>query len=408
MKFVGSAWRNLALRRKWRDAYMNGYEEWESRASGSGKFSDAQCGSGVMPSRLMSSFWQDGHRLHVAGLAPWTAIVFVCAALAACGQADAPIVVGRDPADGDTAGISRVTEEGPVKVAVALTPAEPQLGDPLSLTLTVEAEEGVTVEMPAFGEALGRFSIVDFTPREETRPDGVWVGSQRYTLQPPMSGRQRIPPLRIEYLDARPGYADGDEEYRELLSEELVIEVASVLPEGEVVAELRPVRPPLPELGPGFIARAWPWLVAGAVGLAGLGFAAALWQRRAAERRRVTAWDRAMRRLEALAGRGLPSPDAADAWYVELSDIVRRYIEDQYGVRAPELTTEEFLQEARRSADLSGARRELLSAFLERCDRVKFAAYSPERRESDEALTLARRFLGEPPSTPEPELAQAV
>ena len=408
MKFVGSAWRNFALRRKWRGARMNGYEEWKFRASGSGKFSDAQCGSGVMPSRLMSSSWQGGHRPHVARLAPWTAIVFICAALAACGQADAPVTGGSGPAPGDAAGISRVTEEGPVKVTVALTPAQPQLGDPLSLTLTVEAAEGVTVEMPAFGEALGRFSIVDFTPREETRPDGVWVASQRYTLQPPMSGRQRIPPLRIEYLDARPGYADGDEEYRELLSEELVIEVASVLPEGEVLAELRPVRPPLPELGRGFIARAWPWLAAGAVGLGGLGFAVALWQRRAAERRRVTAWDRAMRRLEALAGRGLPSPDAADAWYVELSDIVRRYIEDQYGVRAPELTTEEFLQEAHRSADLSGARRELLSAFLERCDRVKFAAYSPEQRESDEALTLARRFLGEPPSTQEPELAQAV
>ena len=387
---------------------MTGYGERECRAPGLDRFSNAERGSGAMQSRSMSCYWRDGHRPQPAGPVPCTAIVFICAALAACGQTDAPVTGGSGPAPGAAAGISRVTEEGPVKVTVALTPAEPQLGDPLSLTLSVEAAEGVTVEMPAFGEALGRFSIVDFTPREETRPDGVWVASQRYTLQPPMSGRQRIPPLRIEYLDARPGYADGGDQYRELLSEELVIEVASVLPAGEVVAELRPVRAPLPELGRGFVVRAWPWLVAGAVGLAALGFAVALWQRRAAERRRVTAWDRAMSRLEALAGRGLPSPDAADAWYVELSDIVRRYIEDQYGVRAPELTTEEFLQEAHRSANLSGPRRELLSAFLERCDRVKFAAYSPEHRESDEALTLARHFLGEPPSRQEPELAQAV
>lgn len=360
--------------------------------------------------RLSASSCQNcvSHRFNAAGLAPRAAILILAGASAACGQADAPGIASDGAPDGDAAGVSRVTEEGPVKVTVALTPAELQLGDPLTLTLTVEADEDVTVGMPSFGEALGRFSIVDFTPREETRPDGVWVASQRYTLQPPMSGRQRIPPLRIEYLDARPGYVDGDEEYRELLSEELVIEVASVLPEGEVVAELRPVRAPLPELGQGFIARAWPWLVAGVAGLAVLGFVAALWQRRAAERCRVTAWDRAMRRLEALSGRGLPAPDEADGWYVELSDIVRRYIEDQYGVRAPELTTEEFLQEARRSADLSGSRRELLTAFLERCDRVKFAAYSPEQRESDEALTLARRFLGEPPSTPEPELAAAV
>ena len=337
-------------------------------------------------------------------------IAMLALTLAACGSPQSPESRsgGGEGAAGDTPTLSRVTAEGPVTVAVALTPAEPRLGDPLSLTLTVESEPGVTVEMPAFGEALGRFSIVDFTPREETRPDGVSVASQRYTLQPPMSGRQRIPPLRIEYLDARPEYAGEDEEFRELLSEELIIEVASVLPEGAVLDELLPPRPALPELGGGFIARNWPWLGGAAVLLGVLGFAAALWQRRAAERRRITAWDRAMRRLEALARRGLPLPIEADAWYVELSDIVRRYMEDQYGVRAPELTTEEFLQEARRSADLSGARRELLSAFLERCDRVKFAAYSPERRESEEALTLARRFLGEPPEAPEPQLQEAV
>ena len=387
MSLAGNSYRNSALQGRSRGAHGSSAET---------------------TLRLTNCSRCGGRPSHAAGLIPWTAIALIGAALAACEQAEVPVIQSDGLAAGDAAGLTRVTEEGHVRITVELTPAEPQLGDPLSLTLTVEAQDGVTVEMPAFGEALGRFSIVDFTPREETRPDGVWVASQSYTLQPPMSGRQRIPPLRIEYLDARPDYADDEEAYRELLSEELVIEVASVLPEGEVLAELRPVRPPLPELGRGFMARAWPWLLAGIAGFAGLGFAVAVWQRRAAERRRVTAWDRAMRRLEALAARGLPAPDEADAWYVELSDIVRRYIEDQYGVRAPELTTEEFLQEARRSADLSGARRELLSAFLERCDRVKFAAYSPEQRESDEALTLARRFLGEPPSTQEPALAAAV
>ena len=93
--------------------------------------------------------------------------------------------------------------------------------------------------------------------------------------------------------------------------------------------------------------------------------------------------------------KGLPDGDAVDAWYVELSDIVRRYLEDRFAVRAPELTTEEFLQEAQRSAELSTSHRRLLTDFLERCDRVKFAAYSPGQDESSEALAVARRFLGE-------------
>jgi hypothetical protein len=119
------------------------------------------------------------------------------------------------------------------------------------------------------------------------------------------------------------------------------------------------------------------------------------WRRWAAERARITAYDRAMRRFRALERRGLPSPDEADAWYVELSDIVRHYLEDRYGVRAPELTTEEFLQEARRSPELSASHRDLLTSFLERCDRVKFAAYHPDVAESKDVLDAARRFLDE-------------
>ncbi|MCE2460176.1 MAG: hypothetical protein J4F38_05280 [Pseudomonadales bacterium] len=119
------------------------------------------------------------------------------------------------------------------------------------------------------------------------------------------------------------------------------------------------------------------------------------WLRRVEERARLTAFDRAMARLDRLERRGLPGSDAADAWYVELSDIVRRYIEERFALRAPELTTEEFLAEAGRSAELSAAHRELLSAFLARSDRVKFARYSPGEDESRDALHEARRFLNE-------------
>ena len=169
----------------------------------------------------------------------------------------------------------------------------------MTLTLTVEAEPNVTVEMPAFGEALGRFSILDFTPRESTAPDGTTTASQRYTLQAPMSGKQRIPPLRLEFLDRRgasdagaagdvsaDAAAEEEETYRELLTDELTIDIASVLPEGEVVDELRPARDPLPELRTGFFARYWPWLFVAALLVAGLIWFVPYMQRRARERAR--------------------------------------------------------------------------------------------------------------------------
>ena len=295
------------------------------------------------------------------------------------------------PTDGGEP-LAAETRDGPVSATVSLTPAAPRLGDLLVLSLTVEAEAGVSIELPAFGDALGRFAIVDFTPRQETTETGGTLASQRYTLQAPMSGRQRIPRLRLEYVDERPGQ---DGRMRELLTDELGFEVESVLPEGAIADELRPPRALLEELQGPWLQRYWPWLIVALAILAAAAGGIVYWLRHAAERARLTAYDRALERLDRLRRQGLPDASHLDAWYVELSDIVRRYIEARFGLRAPELTTEEFLLEAQRSADLSATHGELLSAFLARCDRVKFARYSPAADESQEALQVARRFLDE-------------
>ncbi len=308
--------------------------------------------------------------------------------LAACQPAttvDAPAEPEAEPE------LSRITREGPVTATVALASVAPRLGDPLKLTLTVEAKPGVRIEMPDFGEALGRFSILDFTPRLTSGADGGVMARQDYTLRGPASGRQRIPGLRVEYIDER----TGDTTPRELITDELPFEIESVLPEGAVVDTLRPARGPLLELPGGWWSRWWLWLTLGAAAVAGIAWGAMIWRGYAAERARATAFERALRRLEAIEKRGLPVAETVDAWYVELSDIVRRYIEDRHAVRAPELTTEEFLFEARRTVAFSAAHRDLLSTFLGRCDRVKFARYSPQEDESRSALEVARRFLTE-------------
>lgn len=344
----------------------------------------------------MTATWLEQRRLRLPS------VLLVALALTGACRDESQKSESKEPAaEASGEPLTRVTEKGPVKATVSVEPAAPRLGDALTLTLTVEAEPGVEVELPAFGEALGRFSIIDFTPRREQAPSReggapktIW--SQRYTLQAAMSGRQRIPSLRIEYVDSRPGQAGdaGPAEARELLTESIPLEIASVLPEGENAAELRPPRPALQPPSYSRFDRAWPWLLGVLVAiLAVVGFV--LWRRHARRRIRITAYDKAMARLAKLESRGLPGAEDADAWYVELSGIVRRYLEDRFGLRAPELTTEEFLREAQRSRELSKEHRGLLSSFLEGCDRVKFAGYRPGVNESRDALASARQFLSE-------------
>lgn len=58
---------------------------------------------------------------------------------------------------------------------------------------------------------------------------------------------------------------------------------------------------------------------------------------------------------------------------LRISQILRVYIEGQFGLRAPHRSTEEFLAEAERSEKLHTREREAVGNFLRRCDRVKFA-----------------------------------
>jgi len=61
---------------------------------------------------------------------------------------------------------------------------------------------------------------------------------------------------------------------------------------------------------------------------------------------------------------------------------VRRYLEDRFRLRAPEMTTEEFLQAAQQNPQLPREHRSSLGRFLTEADMVKFARHIPELEEA--------------------------
>jgi hypothetical protein len=292
--------------------------------------------------------------------------------------------------------IEKQSESGPVKATVRLEPQKPLIGDTVTLTITVTAEKGVELLMPEFGEALERFSIVDFAPRQSIDDEGRTVAVQTYRLQPPASGKQTIPPILIEYVDRRPGQREAPEGYDayELLTERLDFEVQSVIPK-DAEADLKP---PLGKLGPREAPPAprWPWVVAGLVVLAAAcPFAVRAyfaWRRKARQR---SAYEIARARLQRLLDAPRPTAEQIDAFYVELSGIIRKYLEDRFELRAPELTTEEFLASVGESPDLSRDHQALLREFLRQADLVKFAGAQPSDEDIDRSIQAAGQFLEE-------------
>ena len=287
-------------------------------------------------------------------------------------------------------------ELGPVKTTLELEPSKPLIGDAVTLTLTVTAEKGVEVLMPEFGEALEAFTILEFVPRQTVDDEGRTKAVQKYRLQPPFSGVQAIPPILIEFVDRRPGERsapEGQDAY-ELLTERIEFEVQSVLPK-DADAQLKPPLGKLEPLAPPTPPH-WPWLV-GVLVLAGAASPfvvrwIAEWQRR---RRRRSAYEIAKTRLDRLLAAPLPESEGVDAFYVKLSAIVRRYLEDRFDLRAPELTTEEFLESVGQSPDMSAEHQRLLRDFLRQADLVKFAGLRPSRDAIDGSVRAAQRFLEE-------------
>lgn len=294
----------------------------------------------------------------------------------------------------EPATLTSETTSGPVTATVTLSPAVPAIGDTLTLALRVVAKPSVELLLPEFGEALDRFPVQDFVPTSKIDGEGRTVATQTYRLDAPRSGRLRIPPLLIEFVDRRPGKQPAPEglDAYELLTDEIEFEVKSVLPT-DAAAELVP---PLGALlsRERLTSTPWGWIVVALLGIAGAAWfgsrAFTTWRTRA---RRQSAYAIARDRLDQLLAAPLPSGEGLDPFFVRLSGVVRRYLEDRYELRAPELTTEEFLEAVSKSPDLTTEHRSLLRDFLRRADLVKFAHFEPTEAQVRESIALAEKFL---------------
>jgi len=99
--------------------------------------------------------------------------------------------------------------------------------------------------------------------------------------------------------------------------------------------------------------------------------------------------------LEALKTKNLPQLGKVKQYYSELSDIARHYLENRFTVRAPEMTTEEFLYSLREANNLTSAHKNLLKQFLNHCDLVKFAKYGPTQDEIEDSFKSAKKLVDE-------------
>lgn len=286
--------------------------------------------------------------------------------------------------------VRSAVRRGPVQLTVSVEPAPARLSDEPKLTLRLEYEPGVEIRKPRFGQSLGEFIIRDFREPLPRLDDGRQVLEQIYTLEPTRPGKLAVFPIAVTFVDKRP---TGDQREHKLESEGLTLEIASVVAaDVPSLGQLRPAAAPVPLPTEPSAALWW-----GAVILAFAVSATVAWlllrRRRRQQETILSPRELAEQELARLIDADWAHRDVKQ-FYVELTGLVRRYIERTQGIRAPEQTTQEFLTEITRRPDFPHAETRRLRDFLESADLVKFAAHQPLPEDTAESLRRARLFVG--------------
>jgi hypothetical protein len=293
-------------------------------------------------------------------------------------------IVSRAAADTATPG----TEHTPVEIQTSVAPKTVTIGTPFRYTMRITADKDIELIVPQLAGQIGDFEVTDFgaaPPREEK---GRVVLDRWFTLVTYKPGDAIVPGPTVQYRVA-------GSDLQNVAAPDALITVQSLLDRpGPTPADVRDIK------GPVAVPKDYrPLLWIAAAVVAAVALAAGLYHLLNRRRRNVPvapprpAHEIALEALAKLHAARLLEAGRHEEFYVRLSDIVRTYLELRFHLRAPEMTTEEFLQAAQRDPQLAPPQRSALATFLSEADLVKFARHVPALDDAERAYRAGRDFV---------------
>jgi len=274
---------------------------------------------------------------------------------------------------------------GQLKASVDAT--EINIGDIVTLTLVVQYPSAAKVSLPPVGNMLGEWTVrnVSNIPAKPLSNDNQEVGLQ-IQLAIYKIGEFNIPALEVELIKK-----SGEREV--LGSQPIKIKVESVLAgQKQELKELKAQA----EITPDY--RFFLYLLAALASAIFLIYwiIATLRRRRkvAVMEIRDTRTPEQIARdaIQILLSRKLVEQGLLKQFYLDLSEIVKRYLGQKLTILSLERTTEEFTRDLRQTS-LPIHDFEMIREFLIECDLVKFAKYHPSLEEIQSTLQQAIQLI---------------
>ena len=242
--------------------------------------------------------------------------------------------------------------DGPVNVAASVDKHGITIGDPIGLVLVVETDPGYRITDSGVGRIMDEFEVLEAIPPQVTR---VSNDRTRYTFRYRITafrvGDLVFPPISVAYQSSAgvPGVAT---------TAEIPIVITSVIQPGEATDDIKPAKPQLrlPNAAPQIPQLAIQVALALVV-LVMLGLIVRQTRRAAGRRSKyaeidevlLTPAQRALAELNRVASLSLPEKGRYAEHYALLSQALRVYVRDRFGLSAHERTPRELREDMLRA-----------------------------------------------------------
>jgi len=291
--------------------------------------------------------------------------------------------------------------QSPVTLTTAVAPRSVTIGTPFRYTLRIDATDDIELIVPTLAGYIAEFQVIDFGEAPPRHEGGRVVLERWFSLVTYTVGDRIVPGPSVQYR------VPGGELESAAAPDALIIVESLLASAGATpAADVRDIK------GPVAVPRDYRllgWIGLGVALVLGAIAALAFWLNRprgAAAPPAPPAHQVALAALARLRADRLVEQGRQEEFYVRLSAIVRAYLEARFHLRAPEMTSEEFLQAAQRDPQLSPPQRGRLAQFLSEADLVKFARHHPAPDDAERAHDAARDFVAA--TAPAQEVPRAV
>lgn len=282
-------------------------------------------------------------------------------------------------------------EDSLIRVNAQVDKSVISIGDRLTYTLTIEHAKDIHIEQPGPGANLGQFEIKDYKIHKPLEQNGLITQQFDYKISVFDTGRYVIPPFPVAFAES-----DTSRNYQIIQSDPIEIYVKSVLTAED--NEIRDIKPP----------QTIPYNYRRLIIAAGIGLLALIciflgfyyWKLRKGgvtlfRRETITpAHEIALEELQALRNTWPEMLQKGEhkILFTRLADILRKYLENRFFVKALEETTTE-ISESLKELELGVEEQEMAIAVLDFSDTVKFAKYIPTEEETETQFTLLENFI---------------